>query len=366
MKACAIVPGHSEVAIIDRPEPQITRPDEVKLRVLRVGICGTDREEAAGGRALAPEGRQQLVIGHEMLGEVVEVGKDVATVKPGDRAVFTVRRGCGQCGPCNVNRPDMCLTGRYKERGIWGLDGYQTERVVDTLQYLVRVPDQTGEAAVLTEPLSIAEKAIDEAARLQAARLPGCASAQQWLAQSRCLVAGLGPVGLLAAMVLRLRGAHVVGLDVVPADSPRPKWLARTGGTYVNGRTETIEQVASAGPIDLIVEAAGIASLEFELLDALGLDGVYVITGIPGGERPLSVGGAALVRRLVLGNQVMFGSVNASRDHFAMAVTDMERARATWGADLLAGLITHRHSCSQIADALHQHPPDEIKTVIEW
>ncbi len=366
MKACAIVPGSAGVVILDRPEPQITRPDEVKLRVLRVGVCGTDREEAEGGRALAPEGLRELVIGHEMLGEVLAVGSAVTEVRAGDHAVFTVRRACGHCAPCGLNRPDMCLTGRYKERGIWGLDGYQTERVVDTSQYLVRVPADLGEAGVLTEPLSVAEKAIDEASRLQAARLPGAGTPDQWLATRRCLVAGLGPIGLLAAMVLRLRGAEVVGLDVVPADSPRPRWLAAVGGTYVDGRSEPLAQIASAGAIDLLLEAAGIASLDFALLDALGLGGVYVLTGLPGGERPLSVEGASLMRRLVLGNQVMVGSVNASREHFSMAVEDLERARNRWGAGVLASLITHRHPYPGLADALRQHPPDEIKTVIEW
>lgn len=366
MKAWAIVPGRPDVVPVDRPEPTVTRDDQVKLRVLRVGICGTDREEAAGGRALAPDGSRELVIGHEMLGEVVEVGAAVADVRPGDHAVFTVRRGCGQCRPCDMNRPDMCLSGHYLERGIWGLDGYQAEHVVDTAQYLVQVPAEMGDAAVLTEPLSVAEKAIDEAARIQAARLPGAGSAEQWLANRRCLVAGLGPIGLLAAMVLRLRGAQVVGLDIVPADSPRPKWLTAVGGTYVNGRDETLAQLASEQSIDLLVEAAGIASLEFSLLDALGLDGAYVLTGLPGGDRPLSVDGAALVRRLVLGNQVLVGSVNASREHFAMAVEDLERARQRWGDGLLARLITHRRPSSQVPEALREHPPDEIKTVIEW
>ncbi len=80
MKAIAIVPGTTTVRLVDRPEPSIAAPDDVKLRVLRVGICGTDREEAAGGRALAPEGQQELVIGHEMFGQVVDVGKNVTRV----------------------------------------------------------------------------------------------------------------------------------------------------------------------------------------------------------------------------------------------------------------------------------------------
>src|SRR5512140_2926153 len=126
MKAIAVVPGTDQVRLVDRSEPSIASPDEVKLRIISVGICGTDREEAAGGRALAPSRQKDLVIGHEMLGQVVETGKTVTRVKQGDYAVFTVRRGCGKCMPCAMNRPDMCRTGEYTERGILGADGYQT------------------------------------------------------------------------------------------------------------------------------------------------------------------------------------------------------------------------------------------------
>ncbi len=95
MKAIAIVPGTAGSRIVDRPEPSITAPDEVKVKVIRVGICGTDRTEVSGGRADAPDGQKELVIGHEMFGQVVGLGSSVTRVKMGDFAVFTVRRGCG-------------------------------------------------------------------------------------------------------------------------------------------------------------------------------------------------------------------------------------------------------------------------------
>jgi threonine dehydrogenase-like Zn-dependent dehydrogenase len=366
MKAVVLTPGTSTVRMIDIPEPAVTSPDDVKVRVLRVGICGTDREEASGGRALAPQGRTELVIGHEMFGQVVGIGKSVARVKPGDYAVFTVRRGCGECMPCMMNRSDMCLTGRYRERGIWGMDGYQTEYVVDKEQYIVRVPTDLETIGVLTEPLSVAEKAIDESIRLQSTRLPEAAATPDWLYGRHCLVAGLGPIGLLAALALRLRGAEVFGLDVVDAASARPQWLTHMGGKYVDGRRIPPDKVEhELGQMDLILEATGVASLEFNLLDALGKNGVYVLTGIPGGDRPLQLDGADLIRRLVLGNQIMTGSVNASRDHFQMAVDDLHRARLAWG-DHVAQLITHHHTYTEFQNALTRHETDEIKVVLEW
>lgn len=118
MKAIAIVPGTTGSRIVDRPEPGITNSDEVKVKIKRVGICGTDREEVSGGRADAPEGQKELVIGHEMFGQVVEIGSSVSRVKVGDFAVFTVRRGCGQCPPCLMGRADMCQTGTASSRPL--------------------------------------------------------------------------------------------------------------------------------------------------------------------------------------------------------------------------------------------------------
>jgi threonine dehydrogenase-like Zn-dependent dehydrogenase len=366
MKAVTLTPGTTTIKLIDLSEPVVTGPDDVKVRILRVGICGTDREEASGGRALAPQGRSELVIGHEMIGQVVETGKSVTRVKHGDYAVFTVRRGCGECMPCLMNRSDMCLTGRYRERGIWGMDGYQTEYAVDKEQYIVHVPDDLETVGVLTEPLSVAEKAIDESVRLQSARLPEAAATPHWLYGRRCLVAGLGPIGLLAALALRLRGADVFGIDVVDAASVRPQWLNHIGGKYIDGRRIPPDKVEQGlGRMDLILEATGVASLEFNLLDALGRNGVYVLTGIPGGDRPLQLDGADLIRRLVLGNQIMVGSVNASRDHFQMAVDDLSHARLRWG-DHVDRLITHRRTAADYRSVLTRHEPDEIKVVLEW
>jgi threonine dehydrogenase-like Zn-dependent dehydrogenase len=366
MKAIAIKSNTSDLHLVDRPEPKISSSKEVKLRVLRVGICGTDREEAAGGRSKPPEGQVDLVIGHEMLGQVVEVGQAVRRVKPGDYAVFTVRRGCGKCLSCLMNRSDMCQTGKYHERGIWGLDGYQTEFVVDNEQYIVHVPAELEPVGVLCEPLSVAEKAIDEAVRLQVARLPDAPSTPDWLHDRRCLVAGLGPIGLLAALILRLRGAQVYGLDIVDENSARPMWLKFIDGIYVDGRKISADKIdEQIGPMELLFESTGVAALEFNLLDALAPNGVYVLTGIPGGERPLQIPGAELIRQLVLDNQAMVGSVNAARDHFQMAVDDLTQARLLWGGHV-EKLITHHHPFDDFASALNEHPADEIKSVIEW
>lgn len=265
-----------------------------------------------------------------------------------------------------MNRSDMCLTSRYRERGIWGMDGYQAEYVVDSQQYVVRVPGELESIGVLTEPLSVAEKAIDEAVRLQASRLPTAAVTPNWLRGRRCLVAGLGPIGLLAALALALRGRRFSGSTSLMRRARVPAGCAKSEEpTSTLARFRRTRWRAFWGDMELVFEATGVASLEFNLLDALGVNGVYVLTGIPGGSRPLQVQGAELIRRLVLDNQVMVGSVNASQAHFQLAVDDLLRARLTWG-DHIERLISHRLPFGEFQDALARHDPEEIKVVLEW
>jgi threonine dehydrogenase-like Zn-dependent dehydrogenase len=201
---------------------------------------------------------------------------------------------------------------------------------------------------------------------LQLIRLPESSTSLGWVSGKRCLVAGLGPIGLLAGLALRLRGAEVWGLDIVDPNTVRPRWLHLIGGHYIDGRQITpdhlIDQIES---FDLIFEATGIASLEFSLIDALAINGVYVVTGIPSGDRPLRVDGSEFMRRLVLRNQVMVGSVNASHDHFELAVNDLVQARTRWH-DHVAGLITHRHKYTEFESVFQHHGSDEIKVVLEW
>jgi glucose 1-dehydrogenase len=364
MKAIAIEPGRPGLKLVERPTPRVAEPDHVLLRIVRVGICGTDREEASGGRAQSPDGARELVIGHEMLGSVVEVGSAVTRVRPGQLAVCTVRRPCGRCGPCAIGRSDMCATGGYRERGIWRLDGYQAEFTIDSEQYMIAVPPELESIAVLAEPTSVAEKAIDQALRLQMARVPDAATTPHWVCGRRCLVTGLGPIGLLAAMILTLRGADVTGMDIVDADSARPRWLSTIGGHYLDGRRTTPQQMGGH-PFDFILDATGVAALEFELISALNLNGVYVLTGIPGAGKPVQIPGAALITRLVLNNQIMLGSVNASVNNFEQALGDLAHARLRWG-DHLTRLITLRTTPEELPYAIGDHGPGVIKTVVEW
>jgi threonine dehydrogenase-like Zn-dependent dehydrogenase len=366
MKAVTLVPHTTNVSLTDINEPAISSPYDIKMKVLQVGICGTDREEAEGGRADAPAGKQHLVIGHEMFGQVVETGNQVQAAKPGDYGVFTVRRGCGKCVACLHNRSDMCYSGAYTERGIKGADGYQTEFVVDSEQYFIQVPEGIQHIGVLTEPMSVAAKAIDEALIIQGARLGAIMPANNWLEGKRALVAGLGPIGLMAAFALRLQGAEVMGLDIVDESSLRARLLKQIGGTYINGRKiETTDIDDSCGEADFVFEATGIAQLQIQLIDTLAVNGIYVATGIPGGSRPMTIMAGDIMQQLVLKNQVLLGSVNASIQHCKMAVQYLDESHQRWPG-VIEQVITEKIPYTRFQDAIFSHEPEQIKVVVEW
>lgn len=365
MKAIAIIPHTTQVSLIDMEEPSIINSRDVKMKVMQVGICGTDREEVSGGRADPPPGKKLLVIGHEMLGQVVAAGKDVSTLKVGDYGVIMVRRGCGECIACNQGRSDMCYTGNYTERGIKGADGFQSEYVVDHEDYVVKVPEEMKDIAVLTEPMSIVSKAIDEALAVQHARLIFDRK-ENWLEGKRVFIAGIGAVGLMAAFALRLRGAEVVGMDIVNEESLRPSLLKQIGGRYLDGRNLKAANIdKECGEFDFIFEATGIAQLQFNLIDALAVNGIYIVSGIPAISKSIELPAAELLQQLVLKNQVVMGSVNASPFHYQMAVDDLGRILEKWPQAIKA-VITERVAISQFKNALQHHLPNEIKVVVQW
>src|SRR5437868_6452273 len=152
MKAVAVFPEQKSVKVVsDHPEPKLERATDVMLQMLEVGVCGTDREIARFDYGTPPSGSPYLVLGHESLGRVVEVGSGVARIKQGDLVVTMVRRPCGHpdCPACAIGRPDFCLTGDFTERGISGRHGFMTERVVDDESYMIVLSPTLDQVGVL-------------------------------------------------------------------------------------------------------------------------------------------------------------------------------------------------------------------------
>jgi len=333
----AVFPAQRELRIIDVPAPELHGEHDVTIRVREVGVCGTDREIGAFHYGSPPAGKERLVLGHEAVGEVVAVGRAVRRVAPGDLVVVTVRRPCDdpECDACRAGRPDFCVTGHFRERGISGADGFMTELVVEDERYVVRVPKALSDVAVLIEALTIAAKAavdLDTVLR----RYP-------WEpAGSRALVLGAGPIGLLAAMMLRSRDVDTFVYSLEPAQSDRAELARSLGAAYVSARDVPIAEIASrVGAADVVFEAVGVSKVAFAAMAALARNGVLILSGVPGPGRPVEVDLDGIMRDVVLKNQVLFGTVNASRSAFEESVGYLERFMLLF-PDAVRRVITQR------------------------
>ena len=376
MRAIALdKPSGKPTLRTDVPEPAIQAPDELRIRVLEVGICGTDRAIVRGEGGVPPSGSDYLVLGHEMLGQVVETGSEASSdYKAGDLVVCTVRRPCRlpECPTCAHGESDLCYTGKYSERGIVGAHGYMTSRIVESTDFAVKLPPELRPYGVLIEPTTVVEKAILESVLIQnrldwVRNLTDDQEAnREWRFVKRALVAGAGPIGIMAAFVLLLHGVETHVSDIRPRDGYKGRLVESIGATYWNVMETPVEDIpSSTGSIDLIVEATGVAPVAWQLLSALGVNGVLVFTGVPGdrgGE--LELEGGHLMRQMVLWNQVVLGSVNANRSYFLQAVKDLSEMGRRWPQQL-ASVITAHVPIENYETALTSQPADEVKAVFD-
>jgi len=370
MKAVAVFPGSREVKVIEPGEPAISQPDEVMLRMLDVGICGTDKEICTFEYGTPPPGDDYLVIGHEALAEVVATGSAVERFQAGDLVVPSVRRPCPHpgCLACRSGHQDYCYTGDFRERGIKEAHGYMAEYVVDHERHMVLVPPGLRELAVLTEPLTIAEKALAQVSWMMQHRPP-------WLdprtpGEERgqglsALVLGIGPVGLLGAMAMATAGfkTYVYSRELPP--NPRIDLVTAIGATYVSAQATTFADLAEqVGNIDLVYEAVGHSHFALEALRVLGINGIFVLTGVPGLQAFIEADPARLMRDMVLKNQVLLGTVNAGADAFGSALRQLDLFRRRW-PEAVQTLIAGRYPPERAAELILGRPTG-IKTVIAF
>ena len=370
MKAVAVFPTLQQVGVVEREEPRLSRPDDVLVEIRDVGICGTDREICAFEYGDPPPGDDHLVIGHEALGRVVEVGSAVDQLRAGDLVVPTVRRPCPDpgCRACRAGRQDYCYTGHFTERGIKEAHGFMAGRVVEQQENLVRVPTDLDDVAVLTEPLTIAEKALAQVFWLMQHRPPwldpGAPAGERGHGLT-ALVLGAGPVGILGAMATTVAGfrTYLYSREIPP--TPRTDLVAALGATYLSSQvTAPAELTAEIGNVDLVYEAVGHSHFAFEVLQVLGQNGIYVLTGVPGVQALVESDPASLMRNMVLKNQLLLGTVNAGPEDFAAAVRDLELFKQRW-PHATEQLIAGRYPPEQTPELVFARTAG-IKTVISF
>jgi glucose 1-dehydrogenase len=322
MKAITVYPGKPDsVHLTDAPKPSLNEVPNgrgVLVKVLRVGVDGTDKEINAAEYGAAPAGYDYLIIGHEGFGQVEAVGPNVTELKTGDYVVTTVRRP-GKSIYDLIGTNDMTTDDTYYERGINLRHGYLTEYYVDDAEFIVKVPQGLKHVGVLLEPTTVVEKGIYQAYEIQR-RL------KVWKPR-KVAVMGAGTIGLLATLVLRLRGLDVTTFARSTKPYLNADLVEELGARYVSTKnTSILDGAMQHGPFDLILEATGNSGVVFDSMQALGKNGVLVLISVTGGDKKIEVPADKINLDFVLGNKVMVGSVNANREYFEIGVRDMFQA----------------------------------------
>jgi threonine dehydrogenase-like Zn-dependent dehydrogenase len=347
MRAITILPGVPHSARLDHiPEPPVSK-GMLAVQAVALGICGTDREIVAGKYGSAPPGQERLVLGHESLGRVKEAPSG-SGFERGDLVVGIVRRPDPvPCPACAVGEWDMCQNGRFTERGIKQRDGFGSERFQIEPDYAIKVDPALGLLGVLLEPTSVVAKAWDHIERIGR-------RSRGWK-PNVLVITGAGPIGLLAALMGMRRGLELHVFDRNPMSS-KSELVGELGGRFHSD----MEDIKALSP-DIMMECTGASAIVQKCLGATAPSGILCLVGVsaPGREVTLDLG--VLNRTMVIGNHCVFGSVNANRRHYEMALDTLLRADKRW----LGQLITRRVRLERFAEALERRPGD-IKVIIDF
>lgn len=344
MRAVTIVPRRpGSLRLDDRPDP-VAPGDRLLVKSLAVGICGTDRELVAGLYGEAPPGEERLVLGHESLGRVASAPRGSGFSRD-DLVVGIVRHPDPvPCLHCAAGEWDMCANGRYTERGIRQEAGFASEYWVEREHFVVKVDPGLGLAAVLLEPASVLAKAWEH--------IDYIGRRARWEPE-RVLVIGAGPVGLLAALMGAQRGLEVHVQDHNDT-GPKPQLAAALSARYFSG--------SRAGEdYDVVIECTGVPALVAAVLEVERPNRIVCLTGLSAAPSDAKLEVAPFSRSMVLGNQVVFGTVNANRRHYQAAAQALARAERGW----LERLITRRVSLKDWQRAYEKRPGD-VKTVLAF
>ncbi|MGD9922747.1 MAG: glucose 1-dehydrogenase [Pseudorhodoplanes sp.] len=347
MRAVTVLPGVRDSIRLDDVGAPPLSDGAILARTRALGICGTDHEILQGLYGAAPPGVERLVIGHESLG-IVEEAPSGSGFDAGDPVVGIVRRPDPvPCPSCAAGEWDMCRNGGFTERGIKERNGFGSELFRIEPAFAVKVDPELGLSGVLMEPASIVAKAWDHVERVGR-------RSTAWAARN-VLVTGAGPIGLLAALMGRQRDLDIHVLDR-HTDGPKPGLIRDLGAVHHAG-PQTLRDLS----FDIVMEGTAASALVVESIARCAPSGIVCLLGVSsaGHRTEFDIGG--FNRKLVLGNEVVFGAVNANRLHYTQAAASLAQAERSW----LDRLITRRVPLSQWREAFTPRR-DDIKVVLEF
>ncbi len=333
----------------------------IKIKILENGVCGTDREIVNGEMKSAglPGGFDFMVLGHEAIGRVMEDGN---IFKKGDIVMPVNRRGCGKCLNCLMGRADFCETGDFVEAGIKGMHGFMREYIYDDEQYLVKIPEDIMDIAIMAQPLSDLEKSLEEILNVQNRMYWKCPDGTYGCRSA--LVTGTGPIGILISMLLKSRGFNVTIANIRDASEREARIFDETGIKFFNSSN-------GYGNInkkfDLVFESSGSnSSLIPQLLGLLRSNGFLGLFGFM--RKGIAQISSADWQSFIYRSITITGLINGQKPHYEMAVRDLVEWKHIWQKST-ASLITNKVSINEnekVLNTLSSKKPGEIKTKIVW
>jgi L-iditol 2-dehydrogenase len=318
----AIFRGEGRIAPGHWPRPAIG-PGELLLRLRGCGLCGSDI-----AKIVAPETRGPVVLGHEVVGDVLEAGEGVGGFRPGDRVVAAHHVPCGTCHYCRRGSQSMCRTFKASNLDPGGFAEYVRVPAANVRHATFRIPDHlTDEEASFTEPLACCLRAVDRS-RVE----PG----------DTALVVGLGSIGCLFVQLLRRAGAAVVGADPIAERAGRAIRLgAQAAGDPDLAARAVREASEGRGADHVILTGGGTDVLPWAAAAARDGGTLHCFAGGPGEVLPIPLG------RLYHRELSVISTYSAS---------PATLARAFWllaaGKVEVEDLITHRVPLARLADGV--------------
>ncbi len=272
MKALVLT-GLSQLEIIEKPVPEIKKPDDVLVQMKSVGVCGSDIHYYKEGKIGSQIVQYPFTIGHEGAGVVVEVGEAVKSIKPGDRIAIEPAMPCFDCEQCNQGRFNTCLN--LKFLGCPGqADGCFSEYIVMPAASCFRLDDNiTLDEGALSEPLAIG---------LYAVKLSNIS-----MKDAKIGILGSGPIGLSVLLPALAEGAE--NIYMTDKLDERLALASKMGAGWTGNpdKTDVVNEIKKQEPflLDVVFECCGQQEAIDQAIQLLKPGGKLMIIGIPSFSR---------------------------------------------------------------------------------
>lgn len=334
MKAVQVRKAH-DLIIAEVEKPQINHPSDVLVKVKAVGVCGSDMHIFHGTNPLATYPR---VVGHEVTGEVVEIGQNVTGLKVGDHVVVEPISYCGECYACRKGQPNVC-----ESLSVFGVhqDGGMREWFVLPEKQLHKVnADLPWEETVMAEPYTIGAQAI---ARGQVQN------------GETVLLQGAGPIGICILKLAKLQGATVMVTDL---SDERLAFAKENGADVIvnAGREDVLKAVAdwtNGAGANVVIDAVCLPSTFALSLEAASVAGTVVVLGFD--EKPSAIPQLPITKKQL----TLVGSRLSNQ--FPKVTTLLNEGKLKHN-----GLVTHTFALDQVKEAFDfiEKNPDKVRKAL--